>query len=78
MKENIEKVNSRCFYWFLVPILVHQNGTLIDMASRYKALHVLAKNSETVGHEDLICCVTVKMIYKLSSCKIESNVSSLN
>ena len=50
----------------------------IDMASRYKALHVLAKNSETVGHEDLICCVTVKMIYKLSSCEIESNVSSLN
>ena len=52
--------------------------TNIDMASRYKALHVLAKNSETVGHEDLICCVTVKTIYKLCSCEIESNVSSLN
>ena len=24
-----------------------------NMASPYKALHVLAKNSETVGHEDL-------------------------
>ena len=34
-----------------------------NMASPYKALHVLAKNSETVGHEDLTCCVTVKTIY---------------
>ena len=52
----IEKVNSRCFCWFLAVILVHQNGTPIWRlhTQLYKgAWNVSANNSETVVHKDL-------------------------
>ena len=52
----IEKVNSRCFCWFLAAILVDQNGTPIWRlhTKLYEgAWNVLANNSETVGHKDL-------------------------
>ena len=51
-----EKVNSRCFCWFPVAILVHQNGVPIWRlhTKLYKgAWNVLTNNSETVDHKDL-------------------------
>ena len=52
-----EKVNSRCFCWFPVAILVDQNGTPMTWRLRTKlykgAWNVSANNSETVGHKDL-------------------------
>ena len=52
----IEKVNSRCFWWFPAAILVDQNGTTTWRlyTKLYKgAWNVSANNSETVGHKDL-------------------------
>ena len=52
----IEKVNSRCFWWFPAAKLVDQNGTLIWRlhTKLYKgAWNVSANNSETVGQKDL-------------------------
>ena len=53
----IEKVNSRCFRWFPVSILVDQNCLPIWHlhTKLYKgAWNVLANNSDThVGHKDL-------------------------
>ena len=52
----IQKVNSRCFCWFLAAILVHQSGAPIWRlhTKLYKvAWNILANNSETVGHKDL-------------------------
>ena len=52
----IGKVNSRCFCWFPVAILVHHNGAPIWRlhTNLYKgAWNVSANNSETMGHKDL-------------------------
>ena len=52
----IEKVNSRCFCWFLVAILVDLNGPPKWRlhTKLYKGVwNVSANNSETVGHKDL-------------------------
>ena len=52
----IEKVNSGCFCWFPVAILVRQSSTPIWRlhTKLYKvAWNILANNSETVGHKDL-------------------------
>ena len=61
----MEKVNSRCFRWFLAAILVHQNGTPIWClhTKLYKgAWNASANNSETVGHKDLR---PEKIVYKV-------------
>ena len=52
----IEKVNSGCFCWFPVAILVHQSGTPIWRlhTKLYKvAWNILANCLETVGDKDL-------------------------
>ena len=52
----IQKVNSRCFCWFLAAILVHQSGAPIWRlhTKLYKgAWNISANNSETMGHKDL-------------------------
>ena len=49
----IQKVNSRCFCWFLAAILVHQSGAPIWRlhTKLYKgAWNIWANNSEIVGH----------------------------
>ena len=52
----IQKVNSRCFCWFLAAILVHQSGAPIWRlhTKLYKgAWNISPNNSETMGHKDL-------------------------
>ena len=67
----IEKVNSRCFCWFLAAILVHQNCTPIWRLHTkfYKgAWNVSANNSETVGRKDLKLgqIVYILVLYNIS------------
>ena len=69
----IEKVNSRCFCWFLVAILVDLNGPpkWRLRTKLYKGVwNVSANNSATVGHKDLRLgqVVYILVFYNISFC----------